>query len=203
MENLTNIYEFGKERLGYMCNTNFSNDNQKRIADVQIKLDKRLPGVLWLAPLESLHITLFDWIAPLIDYGKSKEELFQLIHADYDQAMIDTLKKYDPIKIKFNELEVSQNAVILKGQDSGEYEKIRNQLLERMDLLPGTKLPPKIIHTSIARYKNSVPIDEITSATKDIPVDINHLTSNFRLVKETLDPMLRFEVLKRYALESA
>lgn len=193
-------HDIGRLVEGYMINAVFDKQSQEKILDLQSELSLNFEDIIWNAPIDSLHITLMDWLAPLVDYGENKKTIFDNIFNDYDDVFTKTIKDIKPITVNFKEVRVFQKAITVIGKDSGEIESIRGKFLAEIDLIVGTKPPPNIIHSTISRYRKEAslgPIDELVSRHSiNLMLTIDH----FRLVKEEVVPLLQYEILKKYSL---
>jgi hypothetical protein len=190
----------GRQAAGYMVNSCLGADVVKQVEEIQRGLEALLPGKLWLPPAEALHITLLDLIAPLVDYNRDKDDLYRAYGDGYEGELEQLLKHQSPIILHFNKIEASQGAVFIQATDDGSYKRIREAFLERVELLSGTKLPPQIIHSSIARYQQEVSLGDVQQAVSQMKIDARCTISNFRLVRETKIPMLEFDVIHNYQL---
>jgi hypothetical protein len=186
--------------LGYLVNSSPSEKLYKTIHKIQTKLEKRFPGAIWIAPKDSLHITLIDWLAPLVDYGQDKDELFRSIKDDYTKVLAEILQHQAPIQVAFDTLEVHPTAIIVKGHDDGSYQRIRERFLENVELLPGTKPPPKIIHTTMCKFLEQIDVDEVANFLRNESLYIEEQVAEFRLARETQIFMLEHDILKRFSL---
>lgn len=92
MEQTVINHDIGRRAVGYMVNTVPSEENQQKVASLQQRIAKAFGDSVWVTPRETLHITLMDWIAPLIDYRKDKDELFKDIFHSYDEVLSHILK---------------------------------------------------------------------------------------------------------------
>jgi 2'-5' RNA ligase len=189
-----------KPVVGYMLNTPLSPENQQKIVALQKQLDEKFGSAIWNAPKESLHITLFDWLAPLVEYTQDKDKLFDQIFDEYDQVVSNAVKGIGPITVTFDVVDASPGAVFMKGHDSGQYEAIRQHYLDNIELLPNTKRPPNIIHITVARFQEAVDLEPIQEFLAQTKISFTQEVNSFRLVKETLDPMLDFKTIKEYKL---
>lgn len=192
--------ELGKPVVGSMINSCFARENVEKIVNIQNKLQQQFPQIIWNTPPESLHITLMDWIAPLVDYGEDKQDLFQKLFPKYNSVLEEILSKEYTINVHFSELRVTPKAVILVGTDNGSFQRIRDTFMEEIDLTPGTKLPPTIIHSSLARYKAESDLKPIEYAITQLELSFYQTVSEFRLVHETVASMIQFEIIKTYKL---
>ncbi|HJQ08208.1 MAG TPA: hypothetical protein VJ836_01860 [Candidatus Saccharimonadales bacterium] len=186
---------------GYMVNTVPSLANRQKVADFQAKLADQFGKSLWLTPSGTLHITLMDWIAPLVDYGEAKDKLFKKYFAEYDEALTDLTAHEKPITVHFDMVKATPGAIILTGEDDGSFQRIRDGFLGKAALLPGTKQPPTIIHSSLARYtaeQDLGPIAEFVANNNIVSFD--HTVTHFRLVQEHIAPQLNYTLIKEYSL---
>lgn len=190
----------GKEALGFLVNCEVSDETKNQVQKLQKDLISKFGDSIWCQPLVTLHVTLLDWLAPLVDYKKDKQKLFNEIFNEYDQNMNDLLRNVGPISINFNQVKVSPNAVFAVGDDSGTFNEIRQHFLKNTRLIDGTKQPPSIVHFSIARFVSELSISEVESLLNDFQIDTQTTVTNFRLIKETVLPMQKFEIIKNYSL---
>lgn len=186
--------------LGYALNATFTPRAQQLILDLQQQLAMEFGEALWLTPPSALHITLLDWIAPLVDYRRDKGQLFQELFAEYDQVLLGVLANEQPTKVRFDQIKVGPSAIYIEGHDDGQFARIRAKFLEAVELVGGTKLPPKIIHSTLARFTSEVPLPPIEKLAKSLEVAFIEQVDGFRLVKETLAPMLEYETVKQYSM---
>lgn len=182
-------------------NAEFSDENAQQLVELINKLQVEFGGAVYGMPRPSLHITLLDWIAPLVDYdGQDKGALFARVRPTYDKVMADILSEVGPIRVHFDTIQVAPTTIIVVGHDDGQFQSIRDQFVQRVDLLPGTKLPPQIIHSSIARFTKPIELGPVAELIQSQKVDFVQQVDAFRLVHTRQEPMLDFEVLKRYEL---
>ena len=191
-----------QKAIGYVLNAELSPKNQHAIAKIQKTLSEKLGSAIWNSPPVSLHITLFDWLAPLVDYGRDKTEIFEEIFAHYDRVIADATRGVGTIVVKFDKIRVGPAAIWVEGSDNGQFRKIREEFLSKVDLLPNTKLPPKIIHTTVSRYREEIDLAVVQKVVDEMKCSFVQEISGFRLIKETVDPMLEFETIKTYPLTS-
>lgn len=199
MKTLINT-DINKDVVGYMVNTDLSLDNQRAVAEICDRLANEIGPGVWFAPKETLHITLMDWLAPLVDYGEDKDQLFRKIKQDYDKVLMECLEGIGDIEITFDELRVSPSAIFMVGHDVGQFKTIRDNFMSKVELLPVTKVPPSIIHFSIARFSRELDFAFVEDWVKKEKLTIKQVVSNFRLVRENEVPMIGYEAIKSYQL---
>ncbi len=191
-----------KSFIGYAMNTEFTDDNARVLMGIIDKIKATFTDAAFCLPRSALHITLLDWITPLVDYdGQDKDALFAEVRSSYDKAISDILASTHPIKVCFDEIKVSPSTIYIVGHDNGEFQKIRNQFVNRVKLLPNTKLPPTIIHSSLARFTKPIELSSANAFVANQQLDIVQKITNFRLIHTTREPNLEFETLKRYELQ--
>lgn len=183
-----------------MINTVPSEANCQKVATFQQRLAAHFSDTLWLTPPETLHITLMDWIAPLVDYGTDKEALFKELFPGYDRVFTKLLQQQAPITVHFDTVKVTPGAIILIGHDDGSFKRIRDGFLQQIELLPNTKQPPTIIHSTIARYKTEQNMQPIIDFVATQRLAFDHIVAHFRLAQEQIVPMLDYNLLKEYPL---
>lgn len=193
-------HDVNKHVNGYMINTVPSEANCQKVATFQQRLAAHFSDTLWLTPPETLHITLMDWIAPLVDYGTDKEALFKELFPGYDRVFTKLLQQQAPITVHFDTVKVTPGAIILIGHDDGSFKRIRDGFLQQIELLPNTKQPPTIIHSTIARYKTEQNMQPIIDFVATQRLAFDHIVAHFRLAQEQIVPMLDYNLLKEYPL---
>jgi hypothetical protein len=185
-----------------MLNCTFDDAAVARIKALQAAIQKRFPGEVWLQPPETLHITVMDWLAPLVTYNTDKAELFEQLFNDYDRAFTACVRGIAPITVRFDSVLASPSAIIVKGTDDGSMQHIRDSFMQKISLLPNTKMPPTIIHSSIARFTKEFPIEPLYDFIAQQEITFTYSISEIRLVKELVAPMLQYDLVKSYPLRA-
>ncbi|WP_199441484.1 2'-5' RNA ligase family protein [Umezawaea beigongshangensis] len=190
----------GRDAVGYLVNAALSPAAQDAVRGLQALLDARLPGALWLAPAHSLHITLLDWIAPLVTYEEDPHRLFERVFPECDRALAAVVAGRSPVEVRFDEVVVSERAIIVRGRDDGSFASIRKAFTAAVELPPGTKPAPRIVHATIARYREAVDLDDLARYAGGIGPGPAETVRSFRLVRENVLPMLAHDHLRDYPL---
>ncbi len=190
----------GKSHVGYVMNAEFSDDNATLIVELMSAIKSQFGDAVYCPPREALHITLLDWLAPLYDYGADKDELFARLQPDYDRIVAGAIAASSPISVHFDSIQVSPSTIYILGKDQGQFASIRQAFVSGVELLPGTKLPPTIVHSSLIRFQRPIPLETVRDYVAGLKLDITERIANFRLIRNTKEPNLEFEVLKRYVL---
>ena len=191
----------GQKNEGYIVNAGFSDENTKKIQELMNELEEKFGSALFLPEPHTLHITLLDWIKPLTNYEvKDKKVLFGSIKNKYDQQLTKILKDYDPINVLIDEIEIHPTTIILKGKDDGTFQEIRDRFVGSIgDGFLGME-PPKIIHTSIARFKKEIDLAEVEKIISTRKMKFTERVETFRLLNSHETPFINFDLIKSYKL---
>lgn len=193
----------GKDAVGFMVNTDISSETTAKIKLIQQHASDIFGNKLWITPSKSLHITLLDWLAPLVEYGEDKDTLFDTIQPTYDSTLRKVVKKYPLQYIIFDRILISPTAIILTATDAAStFNEMRSDFLSEISLLPNTKEPPTIVHTTIARFVDTYDPRHTEQFLQENTLSIGETINHFRLVRETKLPMLDYSVLETYKLGS-
>lgn len=197
----SNIYEnLGKSVTGYVINCPLSSQNQQKVLEIQQKISEEFPELLWTPRGDQLHITIMDWIAPLVDYKIDKSDFFKKIYKDYDSLLNCIINERHVFEIKFDKIIALENAILISGQDNEKINQIRKSFVDKANLDARTKRPSEYVHSTIARYKKEESLEKINDYLSSIRIDFDQTVDSFRLVKELKVPMIKFEVIKKYKL---
>ncbi len=192
----------GKEHLGFVINAKFSLENTTLI-DTWLKgLNRSVTEGLYTMTPEALHITVLDWVAPLFDYsGADKRDLFASLSAAYWPAFRAITDSMSAFEVDFNETRVTPGAIILLGQDNGQFQSLRNRFMDTIQLPEGGKQPPNIIHSSLARFiAPEIELSQVEVYAAEHPLTFTQRISEFRLVETRREPMQDFTVLDTFEL---
>jgi hypothetical protein len=199
---MTEIIPFtgvGQKEVGYVLVARLSKAAQAYITSLLHGIDGELPGLLWRMPPKALHSTLCEIFQPK-DYGYDKTAAY-LQHAQQYEAVVQRiLAGLGRITVHFNAIEASPAAIIVRGQDDGSFNRVRTELADGLLLPAGTKRPPDIIHSSIARYADRGDLSRVQEVVKRYPVDFTEEITEFRLERCTVQPLLETETLAVYPL---
>lgn len=190
-----------KNTISYVINSGISDKLARKVEKMQKVLKAEFGDIIWLLPKDALHITLMDWLAPFVDYQGHPDELFDKLKEEYIGVLKTVLQDQKSIQVYFNIVKVSPTTIIIQGKDDGSYAQIRKKFLEKIDLLPGTKFPPGIVHASIARFAGEDDMQKAEEIVPKLSIDLTETVKEFRLVRETKLPMLEYEVLERFKLK--
>ena len=178
----------------------FSESSLDALSIIQDSLTEHLGDSIWLTPRRALHCTLMEIICDR-DYGNvPRKQIFDDWYKNYNQTVLETLAEIPLFDISFIKLEVSQRAIIARLTNSQVFNDIRAEILSRIRLPEGTKLPPDITHVSLARFNKSVDLVKVIDKTKDIKVNFSENLSNFQLLKDLGSPRFEPRLIQNYPL---
>ena len=187
------------ETIDYVVNSVFEHSSQNHVIEIQRNIGDQFKEI-WNLPPQSLHVTLMDWLAPFVEYPQPVDELYSELSDNYVSTLKDILRNVQPFKIHFNEIFASETTIVIRGDDGGVHNRIREEFLEKVELLPGTKPPAEIVHSSIARFSGPCDKKKIDEFLRDIDIDFTSKVSEFRIVRESIMPMLDFNIIERIPL---
>jgi hypothetical protein len=144
-----------------------------------------------------------DWVAPLVDYGKDKDLLFQSLYDKYDSVISNILNNVGEIHITFDTIRVSSGAIFITGHDNGQFQSIRDEFMDKIDLAPGTKRPPSIIHATIARFVQEIDLTIVQQFASNQGINFTQHIESFRLVNEKKDTDVEIRYCKRIRFDKS
>jgi len=189
----------GKENLGYVLLAFLSDSAQEQITSLLDDLSAELPGVLWIMPPQQLHITLCEIIQPK-EYSQDKELQFASWQEEYESTVAQVLATIPKLIVRFDTIEASPQAIILRASDSTQLNDIRAKLVASMQLPNETRTPPDITHTSIARYAEEVELEKVQEIVARHKIAIEEKITEFELIRNEILPLQRYSVLRTYPL---
>jgi hypothetical protein len=72
--------------------------------------------------------------------------------------------------------------------------------MQKLPLPRETKMPPDIIHSTIARFTREVDVDLVRSIVTNFGVNFVETISEFQLLRQTAPHLVNFRVARRYPL---
>lgn len=178
-----------------------SQEGQGRVAALVKLLSKELEEGVWYMLPEALHITVCE-IMQAKPYPKDKEALFQANQNRYKRALEDVLSDVGPIQILFDRVEVSSQAIIIRGNDDHIFDSVRAELAKSLPLPPETKRPPTIVHCSIARFTKELDLAMVESVVAKTNILFTETVGEIQLMHNVSPHNLNYEVAARFPLRS-
>lgn len=120
---------------------------------LQSALSQRIPLALWFTPLARMHVSL-QLLIPVREQRDDKEASWRGLHVDARRELRECAK-LPPFTLVFDELRVLERAIILVAREDDVVRTIRERFVA---LLARAHLPAprhEIIHTTLARYRES------------------------------------------------
>ena len=170
---------------------------QQQVQVLLQKITQRLGDTVWPMPADTLHITLCEVIQPK-PYVEEKELLLK--NLPRYQSVLEEILAVPAISVTFTAIEASPQAIIIKGQDDGTFNRLRKQLVSKLPLPNETKAPPEIIHSTIARFRNEVDLDMVKSVIADLKVNFVEAVCEFQLLLKTAPHLVTYTLVQRYPL---
>jgi hypothetical protein len=193
--------KLGQEGVGYCMAAFISKEGVAAVDAFRDELGTKLPpDLLWRTPSDVLHATLFEPVMLYRGYDANKDEWFADNKAHIISALGEILTSVPPIEVRFNQIEVSQNAVIIKGTDNGTFNKVRKLIESAGIIMPGSRIPPDIIHSSIFRYTRPYDLDEVHKAFDGLDTDFTMTVSEFCLERVGIVPMADLQRIATFHL---
>ena len=192
----TNI---GSEDNGCAVVTLLSTVAQQKVKNLQSELLQELNGSIWPMPTSSLHSTLCEIIQPK-PYADDKAVMYAAHHDEYEAALVEVLSKYGPIRVVFNKIEASPQAIVIMGDDDGAFNQIRAELLKILPFPVETKLPPDVVHSSIARFIKEVDLQKVQETVARHSILFEEIVTEFQFMYPIWPHLLHYEVVRRYLL---
>lgn len=192
--------DIGKAESWYFVNALISEMGRKVISEIQDKIKNEFGDAIWCVPKHNLHVTLMDWISPFGTYYKDKGEIFAEIYDSFDGATGKVLAEYDRIKLHFRELKITSDAVIAIFEDDGSFLKIRKDIMGKVQWVEGNKLPPDIIHLTLVRFVEEIPLERIERIISENKTSFDEVIYEFQLGKGLRTGIMECEVIKKYPL---
>lgn len=174
---------------------------KSEIQALQGRFTEAWPGQLWVPEPRSLHITLLHLLSPNVKYDRSAEEIYQDMDALAHRRMQQVIGGSGPVKISAGQVEVSPAAIIVKWDDGGQIARLREAFTAGFELPELTKRPPSIVHTTIARFLEPIPVTPVERLAQELRVSSVPTITEIDLLREIRIYLQEFEMVRRYKLQ--
>lgn len=195
----TNIGQTGPTSIAYGLFILPSEALQKEITALLADIEAELPGIIWPMPPTALHFTVYEIIQPK-EYSEDKEVLYQRNQQAYEDLPEKILASVGPIEVNFNSIEASPYAIIVRGEDDGTLNKVRKQIITELPIIAESKMPPDIIHSSIARYVKEEDFERVQKVIQKYSFNFTETVTEIKLLKNVKFPLLEYETVRTYRL---
>lgn len=154
-----------------------------------------------LAPDGTLHIT----IAEITDFkdgmrGIPNTEFYEKKARLYKTALSNIAKTVKKFDIRFSRVETSKDAIILRGYGDGSIEQIRHSL-SNLPTQSSKKKDVDFIHSTQARYIESMPINDAQKKVEKIHVDESITIDRLDIVRANIAFTEPHEILDSFNLQ--
>ena len=182
---MTEVGDFNRETEGYIVIAPLPEHVKNYIGSIQEHLGSELPSSsLWLPEGDQLHITFAHVVSPDAEYDDPREEVFNSLRANAEVAVSHAAGNVTGNRVTFNEIKVFPGAVILTGIDNGTFDRARAIFADEVQAPDETRKPPKIIHTTIARFNEPIALDRVRQAVAEIHPEVAFEIPSLQLIQE-------------------
>ncbi len=188
--------------LDYFISAHLDRVAAAEISALQQPFARDFGSAIWLAPPTALHVTLMDWVTFSTKKVAERDRSFEQVRQHYIETLEHILASMQPIRLNYQEVRVTSNAVILVARDDGSFARIRSQFLDQVELLPGTRQPPGLVHTTIVRFWRVLPLKDVETITSSLSPDITTTVTEFQLDRFTESPVEELESQQIFKLET-
>lgn len=188
-----------KATTGYIIIAPLSEENRQILHQLQDKISSRFNRIsFWFPRDDQLHITVAHIITPETMGGEAANSLYRSISNQALAALQIAIPNPLTIEVEFNSVEAFPGVIIVKGQDNGSYSELRKAFVNNFPLPEGTRLPPNIIHSTIARFYDEVELDEVANFVEHLKVNFTQTTKDILVIRENKVFTQEYDVLKRF-----
>jgi hypothetical protein len=186
----------GRSCLSYQLQFCLPTEARAALADISSQLARHVPSGLWLAPVETLHVTCSSLISPRDDWH-DKDQFWSRISPLVAESLRQIELQVPAFRLHFGALRVTDRAIVVLADHEPCVAHAR-AIVARLMPSPETKLQlqPDTIHASLCRYSEAARLprdlpDLAADCQPDIWADIDTMV----LVRETTYPSLRVETM--------
>jgi len=193
------VPNFEEPASGYIVIAPLSPENRAVIHGLQDQLAERFGSQnLWLPRDEQLHVTVAHVVSPDGTYDQDKDVLYNEVRHDAVRALQTLALQPLKIDLTFDQIKAFPPAIIIQGHDDGSMDALRQQFVEQFEPPQGTRRPPSIIHSTIARFRNELDFEEVQAATQGMRFSFTQQTTKLQLIHETKLFTQAYDVLQEF-----
>jgi hypothetical protein len=177
---------------------------QSSILELQSAIEAALPsGIAFRAPAESLHLSIFQFVSARDTNPRRSSDWRARQHKVISALDAIASNPWD-ISLAAPRLELRPAAIIMVYPSSSDLEALRNRIEESPSLTGLSSHRPGLQHVSLFRYSTEMPLEQLRDACQRIDCGIPEWRMvQMDLVRETVYPSLRFELLRSFRLAQA
>ena len=139
-----------------------------RLAEIQEQVLRAVALDLFRIPLESLHVSAFPLLWVRGTYGRDPRELWDALSQEWLQAVARACDGISPFELRFSTLVATDLAVILVADEPTELRSMRDALAASGSSLSMPVFRPRIVHTTLFRYRAVASLREVTRCLQHI-----------------------------------
>lgn len=173
---------------------------RRQTALIQERLVRIFGDAIWLTPSDALHITIMEVTGPHSLPIELRQGRYQHWQRNYGQTIKDMIATFPSASLHFDQIRVSQRAIIVQAADPDALNEMRAALLSKTELPEGTNLPPDIAHMTIARFSEAIDLDDAEQRTKPLSIDHHEYLTAFSLLRDITPPDFNVVVIDTYPL---
>lgn len=194
--NTTPSYRIGRTSEEYSLLALISKENSEKLSTILGSLSNTFPGARYSLKQGQLHITVTAVMRD-ISFGDRTREEFLTQEDAIIKGINEVVKNYSSFSLHFDQIEATQDALIIKSSDKKILNGLRADVIKRLSI---PYPPATIAHSSIARFKSEIPLEDIQNILKEIEIDFMEYITELVLVRETVMPLEKYEVVARFQL---
>ncbi len=188
---------------GYIVVAPLGAETQQAIAALQARLvEKFSADALWLPDSDQLHITVAHVLSPEARYNEPSPDIFDRIGQSAMRALSLATSDQPAGTVIFDTIAAFPDAIIVRGHDDGELDAVRQKYVDNFTLPEGTRRPPSIIHSTIARYRQPLDLEEVQGFVSGLAIASSSTISEIDLVHERKVFMQEHDILQTYNMRS-
>jgi hypothetical protein len=125
--------------------------------------------------------------------------LFERAREQAMQTLKQITKEPLQITVNFDAIHAAPAAVYIQGTDDGSYSRLRETFMENVSIPDESRRPPKIIHSTIARFRNELDYNAVLEYVDNLKISFTETTTELLLIKEKKIYIQDYDILERFA----
>lgn len=158
--------------------------DQEQFATMRQTLSRQLGDDIYLLPAPALHISITHITAAKDGdaHYKAYVDFYEEHQQEYIATLTEVTKDLSPFKLTFHGLRASSQAIIARAEPSEGIGKIR-EALAPLPKLDGRNIEPSFVHSTQARYRKSVSLEDIQKHIEPIDFAATLEVNSIQLVR--------------------
>lgn len=190
----------GMEDRTYVLCAEINDSLAADIQRIQQYIEDAVPGLCWFMPRHALHITVYELMQRGV-FSVDKDAFF-IEHQEANlKAIKDVLAGTAQMRLPFDTIEVSPDAVTLQSSDTDALNAIRAELTKRLILPADTKLPPTVVHCTIARFVRESDMNPVRECLRQHVVSCTQIVDSLQVRRTLVQPMQQYDVVAKFDLQ--